>query len=116
MPNDDQALQLTDRPDPFGVAGYLGVIPGVPGREFGRDQARYAFPNGFGAGVLFGGPLSCDSCQDEAHPYELHQMHGPKLVLCDHPFGHICGVDASDVRYWLDKIAALPPAAKCKHR
>ena len=111
----DDALIDGGRPDPFGVPGYLGVIPADDERQFGRDQARYAFPNGFGAGVLFGGPLSCDVCQSEARPYEMHQTHGPDMTLCDLPFGHVCGVDAVGVRAWLGKIAALPPADRCDH-
>ena len=111
----DKALIDSGRPDPFGAPGYLGVVPADDERQFGRDQARYAFPNGFGAGVLFGGSLSCNSCQDDDHPYEMHQMHGPDMALCDLPFGHICGVDAARVKEWLGKIAALEPVAPCDH-
>ena len=110
---------VTSRPDPFTTPGYLGVIETGPDRDqFGRDQARYAFANGFGAGVLFDGPFSCLTCQDDAHPYELHALHGAQggdPVLCERYIGHVCGIDAAGVRHWLGEIAALPADAACDH-
>lgn len=108
---------LVQRPDPFGVAGYLGVIPAPTTDDYLRDQARYAFANGFGAGVLIGDNLSCLNCQDTVRPYELHARHGlaDDAPLCETHIGHVCGVDANGVRRALAEIAALSPDPACTH-
>jgi hypothetical protein len=75
-------------------------------------QARYAFPNGWGSGVLLGTPEhpAHFDCSPE-RPLEVGLLHAD-LTLC---FGEVptgctwCSLDADAALALLDRIAARDP-------